>query len=406
MNTLSRAWPWKVCVFLLTATALSYLDRQALSVVATVVQKELALDNAQLGLLLSAFFYTYALMHIFVGWILDRYNIRLTYGLFVGLWSLAQIGCGLAQGFAGLFTARMFLGAFETAGQTGAARIISRILPDKDRAFANGIMMSGGSMGAVIAPVLMIWLANTVGWRVGFLLLGGVGIVWAAAWILWFRPPGEVLYGPARKSGALPERDRWSVILRNPQFWACVVGAACTIPIIHVSSSWVPTYFVQQWKLGLNLQLSTFLFIVYLGLDVGFIGGGALVRYATRRWGSAAAARTRVMWLSAGLMLAAGLVPLARDAWQAVALVFLLNAGRASWGAIFLACNQVIAPGRVAMIAGVMGCIGSFMGAFFVWAIGVISKSAGFAIPFWMIAALAMLGTLPVALVKWKDETA
>jgi sugar phosphate permease len=79
------SWPWKVCLFLLTATALIYLDRQALSVVTPLLRAELRLDNAQLGSLLAAFFWTYALMHIFVGWILDRFNIRITYGLFVGL---------------------------------------------------------------------------------------------------------------------------------------------------------------------------------------------------------------------------------------------------------------------------------------------------------------------------------
>ena len=109
-------------MFLLTATALSYLDRQALSVVAPTVQRDLSLDNEQLGRLLSAFLITYAAVHIPMGLILDRFNIRLTYGLCVALWSVAQIGCGLAPGFIGLFIARLFLGAFETAGQTGAAQ--------------------------------------------------------------------------------------------------------------------------------------------------------------------------------------------------------------------------------------------------------------------------------------------
>lgn len=77
---------------------------------------ELSLDNARLGLLLSAFFWSYALMHLVVGRPLDRFNLRLVYPLFVGLWSMAQIGCGLARGFRSLFVARLFLGAFEAAG--------------------------------------------------------------------------------------------------------------------------------------------------------------------------------------------------------------------------------------------------------------------------------------------------
>jgi len=397
-----HAWPWHVCIFLLAATLLSYLDRQALSVVAPRVAQELSLDNAQLGFLLSAFFWTYALMHIVVGWILDRFNIRVTYALFVGLWSLAQIGCGLAAGFQGLFAGRLFLGAFETAGQTGAARIIARILPKQDRAFANGIMMSGGSIGAAVAPLVMIWLANHWGWRTGFVILGLVGLVWALSFFLWFQPSRDVLYGPKRE-GPADTADRWSVILRNPRFWSCVAGAAFTIPIIHVASAWIPTYFVQQWKMPLAGTLSGFLFVIYAGLDVGFVAGGALVRWFSRGDRSVVRARKIVMAISTILMLAAAVVPAAPSPAGAVALIFLLNAGRASWGAIFLAFNQDIAPGRVAMVAGVYGCIGSLMGAILVWAIGLITKGASFNVPFLMVATLAILGSLPVMLARWED---
>lgn len=396
------SWPWKVCLFLLTATLLSYLDRQALSVVAPMVARDLSLDNAQLGLLLSAFFWTYALMHIFVGLILDRFNIRVTYSLFVGLWSLAQIGCGLATGFAGLFTGRMFLGAFETAGQTGAARIISRILPKQDRAFANGIMMSGGSIGAAIAPLVMIWLANHWGWRFGFVLLGLAGILWALAFFLWFRPARDVLYGPPRTSTDA-RADAWKVIVRDPRFWACAAGAAFTIPIIHVSSAWIPTYFVQQWNLPVAAALSGFLFVIYLGMDLGFIGGGALVRWFSRSGRSVAKSRRIVMACATLLMLAAAVVPSALSPWMAVGCLFLLNAGRAAWGAIFLAFNQDIAPGRVAAVAGVYGCIGSLMGAALVWLIGILTKASSFNAAFYMIAVLAIAGSLPVMLARWED---
>ncbi len=400
MNTQTRWWPWAVCAVLLMATALSYLDRQALSVVAPVIRGELKLDNAQLGLLLSAFFYSYAGMHLVVGLILDRFNIRWVYGLFVACWSLAQVGAGLARGFASLFTARVFLGAFEAAAQPGAARIIARIVPPKDRTFANGIMMSGGSLGAMIAPLAMIGLANSIGWRAGFMILGAIGLVWAAGWVAWFRPPEALLTGIAR-GGTLSEADCWSTILRSPKFWGCVVGAMFGIPILHISSSWIPTYFVQEWKLPLSAGLGLYLFLIYLGLDVGFIGGGAAVSFLVRRGLAVGRARKVVLVISTALMLAAAAVPWAPSVAAAVALVFLLNAGRASYGANFLAFNQDIAPGRVGMMAGVMGAVGAFSGALLVWAIGVISKTAGFKLPFLMVGCLAMLGVIPLLAVRW-----
>lgn len=397
-------WQWKLCGFLLLATALSYLDRQALSVVAPVVAGELKLDNEQLGRLLSAFFYAYAAMHIAVGWILDRYNIRFTYGLFVALWSASQILAGFARGFGELFTCRLLLGAFETAGQTGAARIIARTLPPKERTFANGLMMSGGSIGAILAPVLMIFLANRYGWRFGFIVLGSLGLLWAAAWLLWFRPKPEVLQGASNRA-TLTEADRIGVILRNRRFWACVAGAACTIPIIHISSSWMPTYFVQEWGLKVSGTLSGYLFLVYAGLDIGFIGGGAAVSWLISRGWSVARARVRMMWISAAVMLAIGLVPFAPSVGFAIAGIFLLNVGRACWGALFLAFNQDIAPGRVGLVAGIMGCIGSLMGALLVWLIGWVTRTRGFDGPFWMIAVLVVAGTVPMVLTGWDDRS-
>jgi MFS transporter, ACS family, hexuronate transporter len=398
------AWEWKLCVFLLFATALSYLDRQALSVVAPVVAGELHLDNEQLGRLLSAFFYAYAAMHIGVGWILDRYNIRVTYGLFVALWSGSQILAGFSRGFGELFACRLLLGAFETAGQTGAARIIARTLPARERTFANGLMMSGGSIGAIIAPVLMIFLATRFGWRFGFIVVGAMGLLWAGMWLLWFRPAAAVLQGTSNKA-TLTEADQMRVILRNPRFWACVAGAAFTIPIIHISSSWMPTYFVQEWRMKVSGALSGYLFLVYAGLDIGFIGGGAAVSWLISRGWPIGRARVRMMWISAAAMLSAALVPFAPSVGFAIAGIFLLNMGRACWGALFLAFNQDIAPGRVGLVAGIMGCIGSLMGALLVWLIGWITKTRGFDEPFWMIAVLVVAGTLPVALAGWDSKS-
>jgi ACS family hexuronate transporter-like MFS transporter len=190
-------------------------------------------------------------------------------------------------------------------------------------------MMSGGSLGAMIAAPIMIGLSHTVGWRVGFMLLGGVGLLWALMWIVWFRPPAEILYG-----GGAPARskERWQKILAAPPFWACVAGAACTIPIIHISSSWIPTYFVQAWGLSLDRGFALYLFLIYFGLDVGFLGGGAAVSYLIRRGNSVAKARKIVMLASGLLMLLAAAVPWVPSAEAAVFLVFLLNTGRAAWG--------------------------------------------------------------------------
>ncbi len=302
-----RAWPWKVCIFLLFATMLSYLDRQALSVVAPTVKAELGLDNEKLGRLFLAFFTAYG-------------------------------------------------------------------------------------------------VSSVVGWRMAFVALGACGLVWALGWVLWFRPPAAVsVSGP---SAALPARERepWAQILRLPRFWACVLGAAFTIPIIHIMGSWVPMYLSQTWKIPLGAGMAAYLFLIYLGLDLGFLTGGAVTSLLVRRGVSVPAARKMVMAGSTALILLAAAVPRAPSVSAAVALVALVNAGRAAWGATFLAFNQEIAPGRVATMAGFMGFVGAESGALLSWAIGVISRDRGFGVPFMLVAVLGLAGLVPMLLTRWGTD--
>lgn len=404
METKSKYWPWKVSFFLLFATMISYLDRQAFSFAGPAIKEELNLDNVQLGTLLSAFFLAYGIMHFFIGWFLDRFNIRIVYAAFVALWSLAQTLTGLPKSFAGLYACRFSLGIFEAAAQPGAARILSRLFEKKDRTLANGIMMSGGSLGAIIAPIVMVFFIQNVGWRTGFMILGGVGVLWALLWLLWLKAPESVLKGTESGRKVLTDDDKWSNILRNPKFWACTLGALFTIPIIHITGAWLPTYFVQQWNMKLNVDLAMYITIIYVGFDLSMIATGFIIRKLCGKGMEPGKARKYVLVVAGLLMASIGFISKSPSPLFAVGFAFLLNLGRAAFGSIFLSFNQEIAPARVGTIAGIMGGIGALSGTFFVFLIGVISKSGGFTVPFIIISCLALAGTLPLMLVNWDKK--
>lgn len=401
----TRRWSWIICTVLLFATLISYLDRQSFSVMAPVIGEELSLDNERLGVVLSAFFLAYGVMHLFVGFFLDRFNIRWTYAAFVLLWSISQLLTGFAQTFATLFACRFALGIFEAAGQTGAARIISRIFDKDNRTLANGIMMSGGSLGALIAPPLMILLHHTVGWRTGFVILGLLGFVWVMVWLSVFRPsPDHQVMATARKNRALPG-ESWGMILRTPRFWACVAGAMFGIPIIHVAGAWLPTYFMQSWNLGMKTDLAVYLTLIYLAFDVSLIVSGLLVRRAIRRGVPPGLARKRVLAVAGLLMGSAAFLFAAPSVGVAVALMFLLNLGRAAFGSIFLSFNQEIAPSRVGTIAGIMGAIGAFSGSALVYLIGKITAHGSFGLPFAVVGIIGVVGTLALLAVNWDVDS-
>ncbi len=400
-----RRWSWIVCTVLLFATLISYLDRQSFSVMAPVIGEEMSLDNERLGVVLSAFFLAYGVMHLFVGYFLDRFNIRWTYAAFVLLWSTAQLLTGFAQAFTTLFACRFALGIFEAAGQTGAARIISRIFDKDNRTLANGIMMSGGSLGALIAPPLMILLHNTVGWRTGFVILGLLGMAWVMVWLSVFRPsPDHPVMATSRKRRPSPS-ESWAAILRTPRFWACVAGAMFGIPIIHVAGAWLPTYFMQSWNLGMKTDLAVYLTLIYLAFDVSLIVSGLLVRRAVRRGVPAGLARKRVLAVAGLLMGSVAFLFAAPTVGVAVALMFLLNLGRAAFGSIFLSFNQEIAPSRVGTIAGIMGAIGAFSGSALVYLIGKITTHGSFALPFAVVGVIGVVGTLALLAVNWDVDS-
>jgi len=397
----SRRWPWIVCVILLFATLLSYLDRQSFSVMAPVIEEELQLNNERLGLVLSAFYFSYGLMHLFVGIFLDRLNIRWTYAVFVLLWSLAQLSTGLAQTFVALFACRFALGVFEAAGQTGAARIIARIIPKSDRTLANGIMMSGGSLGALLAPPLMILLHQTVGWRAGFAILGFFGFIWVSVWLVLFRPGPEVLGGRNVQMPAAGPGGEWRIILRDPRFRACAAGAMFGIPIIHVAGAWLPTYFVQKWGLGLKTDLAIYLTLIYLAFDISLIASGIIVSRAVRRGVPVGRARKYVLLVAGLLMGSAAFIFAAPTVGFAVGLMFLMNLGRAAFGSIFLSFNQEISSRHVGSIAGIMGAIGAFSGSALIYLIGRLTTHGGFGLPFIIVGCLGILGTASLLWVDW-----
>ena len=143
---------WAVCGILFLATVLNYLDRQTLSMAAPLIQRDLSLDNAHIGMLFSAFFYTYGLMMAIAGWILDRVSVRLGYAVSVFLWSVAGALTGLITNFGELFGCRLLLGIGEAANWPAALRTVARVMPPEKRSLANGLFNSGASVGAIIAP--------------------------------------------------------------------------------------------------------------------------------------------------------------------------------------------------------------------------------------------------------------
>lgn len=383
---------WGLCVLLFLATTLNYLDRQTLGILAPFLQAELQIDNRALGWLFSAFYYTYTFAQFAAGPMLDRWHLRWAYGFAVLAWSVAGAATALARGFWDLLGFRFLLGVAEAANWPAALRIVARVLPPHERALGNGIFTSGTSAAAVVAPTLILGIANYWGWRWAFVIVGSFGLLWFAAWILF---TGRREFEPVwRDAGDSKPAVAYAEILRSPAFWRVFVVAVLVNPCLYFNVNWLPTYFVQQRGFKAGADLGLVLTLIYLGLDLGNLFCGGSVLYLTRRGVAPPNARRAVFLLATAMLLASAAVPyLSRN--LAVGALVGVNFGIGIWIAMYLTMAQEVSSTSISTAMGLLGGSGSLVGALAMWAVGAVTQSTGsFAIP---MAAVSVAGLAAAA---------
>jgi ACS family hexuronate transporter-like MFS transporter len=174
---------WQVCILLFLATTLNYLDRQTISILAPQLQREMHINNAALGSIFAIFYYAYTFAQVGSGLILDRAHLRWIYGCAVLGWSIVSSFTGFSTGLLTLMLFRFGLGITESANWPGALRIVARMLKPEERALGNGIFTSGTSIGALIAPAIILPVSFYFGWRWTFAVVGSLGLLWFIAWV-------------------------------------------------------------------------------------------------------------------------------------------------------------------------------------------------------------------------------
>lgn len=388
------ATKWKICGLLFLATTLNYLDRQTLSILAPVFQTQMHLDNAALGWLFAVFYYTYTLSHFLVGPILDRSHLRWAFGIAVLAWSTVSMMTGLATGFVSLLLFRLLLGIMESANWPAAIRIVARIMPPHERALGNGIFTSGTSVGALIAPSVILGISSALGWRWAFVVVGALGVFWITAWLFATRSPElasvwQETPGPQIEASGFQLRA-FADIVKAPGFFPVLIVSMLVNPCLYFSVNWLPTYFAQQRGLTPGRELGWILTMIYLGLDIGNLVCGTVILRLVRR-GYAIFSARRVVFLLATLpLLFCATVPYLPLLHQAVSVLVGVNIGLGIWVAMYLTMAQDISQTHVSTSIGVLSGSGSLAGALAMWAVGKVTKATGsFAVPMTVFALAA-----------------
>ena len=310
-----RRLRWFYAGLLLLASVLNYVDRQALSILAPTIQRELHISDIRYGYVVQVFLICYAVMYFLSGRIVDAISTRFAEATFLAWWSIAGALTALITGFRSLLLVRSLLGLAEPGNYTASAKVVSEWFPPHERGTAVGLYSMGGTLGAAIAAPLIAYLAIAHGWRSAFVTTGLAGMVLALAWLLLYRSPDG--YGFLLQNSSVENETTRSLsiaagqseptpkattkMLTSKAFWAIVWTRMATDPVWYFYLFWFPKY-LQEVR-GMSLaSIGRLLWIIFVAADAGsFVGGIAASRRIRR---GSAAVDTRVL-----IMAFAAIVP-------------------------------------------------------------------------------------------------
>jgi len=394
---------WVICALLFFATTINYIDRAVLGVLAPLLRDEIGWSDQDYGRISAAFTLAYALGFLVAGWFIDRVGTRLGYTAYLALWSLAAAAHALAKGVLGFGIARFVLGLGESGNFPSAIKTVAEWFPKKERALATGIFNAGSNIGAVVAPLVVPWLALTWGWRSAFVITGVAGLVWIAFWWPLYRRPREHKKISAGELALIesdppdtPGKVSWGRLLRFRQTWAFALGKLLTDSIWWFYLFWFPLFMADTFGVDLR-TIGLPMITVYLLADVGSVGGGWLSSSLLKRGWSTNAARKTAMLACAVCILPVAFAPHVEGKWVAVWLVGLAASAHQGFSAnIFTLASDMFPRKAVGSVVGIGGFFGAMGGFLMNLGAGWLKQNTGGYSVMFIIAGLAYLAAILV----------
>lgn len=389
---------WLICGVLFFGSVINYVDRGTISILSHHVQKVFSMSESDYGWIIFSFQFSYAIMMLGFGRIIDRLGTRMGFALAMAWWSLAAMGQALARGVASFALACGLLGMGEAGNFPGSVKAVAEWFPKRERAFATGLFNAGTSVGAVISYPLVGWMFLRWGWQVAFVGTGALGLVLVAIWLLLYRSPrqhrwitpGELQYietepGDDQDVPAAPVA--WGKIFGYRQAWTFILAKFMTDPVWWFYIFWLPKYLLEARHFSVeNLQL--FGSIPFLAAVPGGIAGGWLSGYLLRRGRSVNFARKTALLACAVCMPIGILAVFSASPWMALAFISVGTAAHQGWSSTVLTLPSDTFPKEdVGSVVGIGGAAGAFGGAILAWVAGHILQHHSY-LPLFIIAGV------------------
>lgn len=394
---------WGFVVLLVVGAIVNYLDRSNLSIANTTIAEEFDLSQTQMGFLLSAFLWPYALANLPAGWLVDKFGPKKMFAWASGLWSIVTIICGFLNTYSMFYAMRVVLGVVESPFFTAGLKTTQTWFSKDERGVPVSIINTGSQIANAIAPPLLTILMLTMSWRGMFIVIGVFGLLVTAVWLKVYRNPTakeiEIIKGKEETEQQVTSQVKqatWGDLLKQKMTWFMILGNFGIMFTIWVYLTWLPSYLEKEQGFTLK-QMGWIASIPFFCGIIGVLLGGIISDYAIRRGLKPITAR-KIPIVGGAIIAAASVAPIAYIDNTVLSIVLLsigYFASQLPSGVIWTLAADV-APSHQVGSLGAIQNFGGFLGAAMAPIVtGVIlDKTGNFGNVFILGACLLIMGAI------------
>jgi len=400
---------WTICALLFFGTTINYLDRQVLSLLHPILEKEFNWTNSDYGTITAVFQLAYAFFMLLAGRAIDKLGTKKGYSIALIIWSVGamihayamEIGkaagtvlgilgiTGISVSVLGFLIARIVLGMGEAANFPAAIKATAEYFPKKERSLATGIFNSGSNIGAILAPLTVPGLAAYWGWQSTFIIVGSLGFIWLIFWWIYYDTPlrqkrlsatelqyieSDTVYDKFVVENPVVTKISWIRLLSFRQTWAFIVAKFMTDGVWWFLLFWLPSFLTSQFNLT-GTQITLPLAVLYSMTMVGSITGGWVPMYFINKGYSSYDGRIKAMFYITLFPLATLFVqPLGHISyWVPVVLIGICASAHQAWSAnVYSMVSDMFPKAAVGTVTGMGGMAGGIGGALTSYGVGIL----------------------------------
>jgi ACS family glucarate transporter-like MFS transporter len=402
-----RGW---IALLIFTVVIINYIDRIALSVAAKPIVAEFGFSPVQMGYLFSGFLWSYVVCLVPLGLLVERIGARNMVGGGIAVWSAATALTAATGGFITILLARLVMGASEATTFPACGRVIRDWFPERERGFVTTLFNGGSSAGPAAGAVLTAALVSSFDWRTAFVVLGAIGFVWLAAWVIWYGSPERTTWlsdtertkilaernGTGASDSQGPQPSSLGYLLSQRSVWGLVVTQACLVYTAYLFLTWLPTYLQSTRELStMNTGYLTavpYLITVVLGVTIARISDRMLTSKDIQ-----AGRRRNFIAAMAVLAMLILLAPLVDGLWPLLLVLTLVLTGSTTGAGLnfTLASDLLGNPRDVSRVIAITAFGGNLFGLIAPIITGyVVSGTGGYTWAFRIAAVLLFCGCL------------